>query len=144
MTTEDTLDNLPWFHQLTIDEQVQLISNPNRELSQELVTKLKTQPGLIAWSQWSGSPAQASLAGDVANILRQQRDQLDSWLDKLSDADRDYLIENRGGRLGKEYLHKVDQASGPALNVFIDGDPADDYRFELSPFVRAYLEYRAH
>lgn len=139
---EDTLDNLPWFHELTMDERVSLLIHPNRELSQELVTKLKIQPGLVSWTRWENNPAKASLAGDVANIIREQRDQFDAWFDKLSDADGDYLIEHRNSRVAKEYLQKVDAASGPALQVLIESDPADDYSFELPPFARTYLEYR--
>lgn len=142
MPPEDNLDNLPWFHQLTVDEQVHLISHPSSYLSDELIGKLSSLPELITWTRWEGNPAEATLGGDHANRLRQQRKQLDSWFDKLSAADSDYVIQHRAGRLEKEYLHKVTAADGPALRVLIDGDAEDDYSFELPPFVRAYLEYR--
>lgn len=141
MTPEDTRDNLPWFHRLTIDEQVHLLTHPTSELSQELIEKLATEPGLVTWSRWENNPEFATLDADAITTLRSQLHQLDTWFDKLSPDDRGYFIEHRNGRLSKEYLHKADAASSPALRVLINSDETDDYRFELTPFVRIDLEY---
>ncbi|ODR07301.1 hypothetical protein BHQ21_09615 [Mycobacterium sherrisii] len=143
MAPEDTLDNLPWFHRLTMDEQVHLLTHPTGTLPQELINKLKLEPGVLSWSQWENNPPQVTLAADAITTLTSQRRQLDTWFDHLSPEDRDYFIEHRNGRLSKEYLHKADAASGPALSVLINSDATDGYRFELTPFLRIYLEYCA-
>jgi hypothetical protein len=140
---EDTRDNLPWFHRLTIDEAVHLLTHPTGTLSKELIDKLKLEPRVLSISQWEGGPQQVTLDAGAITPLRSQRRQLDTWFDQLSPEDRDYFIEHRNGRLSKEYLHKADAASGPALRVLINSDETDDYRFELTPFLRIYLEYCA-
>lgn len=85
-----------------------------------LVEKLSRQPGLMMWLPWEDEPAKAVLETQTSASLREQREQLDSWWDRLY-LDRDYLIEHRDGRLCKEYVHKVESASRPAFHAATNG-----------------------
>jgi hypothetical protein len=150
MTNDDNHDNLPWFHQFTMDERVHLMGRPRAHLPAGLAERLLNPPGVEAW-WWTADPENAiqMLAPQAAAKLEDQRRQLDWWWSHLSDADRAYMIENRDGELDGSYVDIVQSASEtplnepPALRVVVAKDCNNDNRFRLPPMVRVFVELKA-
>jgi hypothetical protein len=151
MTDDDDLDNMPWFHQLTMDERVHLLGRPHAQLPPGLAERLLNRPGVQQW-WFTANPEETthlSLAPQAAKRLDDQRAQLDYWWSCLTAEDQTYLIGHRDGELDAEYANIVHSAGEtplnepPALRVAVVKDVNNAYRFSLPPMVRVYVEMKA-
>lgn len=139
---DDTLDNIPWFHKLDIDDKLQLLRQPLADVPEELAERLERESDVIEW-RWEDDDKRAKLVPAISTPLREQRTQLYSWWHRLAEEDRAYIIEHREGRFDEEWREEVESASGPVLRVAVQQDGFDDNRFELTPMLRVYVEHQA-
>lgn len=142
-------DDLSWFYrQLTLDEQVQLITNPGGPLPPRLAERLMARPGISKtwWISNETAPDSWVLAAGAERKLSTARDQLDFWWQNLDAHQKHYIIENRAGELDSEYKPVVHEANRDPFNdpdaylVVIVQDANNHHRFKLPPIIRAYVE----
>ncbi|RFZ48548.1 hypothetical protein MSS2_04715 [Mycobacterium marinum] len=143
--------SLSWFHQqLTLDERVAVLSNPSGPLPTSLAERLMHRPG-ISMTYWVGStdPTHWTLDAIAARRLLEVTRQLDDWWRRLTEEQRRYITDRRGGELSPEYADIVQDASSDPINnpdalvVMVVRDAKNQHRFQLPPLVRAYVEMMA-
>ena len=121
-----------WFYRLPMDDQVALLADPTRPLSEHLVDFLTEHEAterqqIIGDERWSSGPPGSKLAESAVRRLRAIRGQLDAWWGELGQQERRYLIEHRGDEL--EETEVIQGALEP-----LDVEP---------PIIRAYVEMTA-
>ncbi|BBX22948.1 hypothetical protein MTER_23590 [Mycolicibacter terrae] len=140
--------SLSWFHQqLTLHEQIAVLNDPFGSLPTSLAERLMHRPG-ISMTYWVGSddPTHWTLDAIAARRLQAVKRQLDDWWQGLTDEQRRYVTDHRGGELGAEYADIVQSASSDPINnpdalvVIVVRDAKNQHRFQLPPLVRAYVE----
>ena len=144
-------ETLSWFYQqLTLDEQVELMSKPGGALPGRIAERLLKRPG-ITTAYWlsNDGPNSWNLNGSAARKLDTARHQLDFWWQNLASDEKQHLIDNRDGEFGQNYKNIVQNANSDPFNdpdaylVVIVQDANNDHRFTLPPVIRAYVEMRA-
>jgi hypothetical protein len=143
--------SLSWFHQqLTLEERTAVLSNPSGPLPTSLAERLMHRPG-ISMTYWvaSSDPTHWTLDAIAARRLLAVNSQLDDWWERLTEEQRRYITDHRGGELRADYAEVVQGASADpisnpdALIVIVVRDAKNQHRFRLPPLVHAYVEMMA-
>lgn len=133
---DPTPAQLTWFFALDLDEQVQLIADPEMALPLTLVKRITTLGGTASTAYWVGQPpSPLRLTPHHASLLNRRRQHLLEWWSGLPAAVQQKFLDNRHGEMPGELR-------GFALEaVTTPTEPSS--RFSVGPFSRIFLEWRA-
>jgi hypothetical protein len=124
-----------------------MLTNPFGPLPAPLAERLMHRPG-ISMTYWEGSndPREWTLSAIAARRLAAAASQLDYWWQRLTEENRQYIADHRGGELDAEYAAIVQDASTNPINdpdalvVIVVRDVNNGHRFRLPAIVRAFVE----
>jgi hypothetical protein len=136
-----------WFTNLPLNDQVDLLAQPSRELSQALVDRVRNNPGITSWI-WQGQQSSSQkLEPTAAMRLRDVRRQLDHWWNQLTPEQQTHIAEHRNTDLDIQFWHIVRRAShNPVTNgenadlAVMIADAQTGSQFRLPEMIRPYVE----
>lgn len=138
-------DIMSWFDKLPMDDQIDLLRNPEQALSPGLIDRLNDKPGVLTQTRWAGSkdPAPLELSAVPRLRLRAIHNQLDAWWDHLAVHEQAYILQQRAGELDAIYAETVLAATGADLVVALVRDVRNRNSFRLPGMIRTYVEMQA-
>ncbi len=93
---QDRSNGLAWFHSLSMDEKVAILSDPRADLPARTVRHISAQNVAPTWVT-QVSPTRARINDSLADILVDQRAQLDRWWQNPTTREKQaHLIDQRG------------------------------------------------